>query len=62
MKEETICAMTAIIALCILESIALFQGINGAKFALVAMAISALGGYEIKGMLVKREKINEKTT
>jgi len=37
----------AIAGIVILEAIALLQGINGAAFGVVIMALSGLGGYEI---------------
>lgn len=41
-------AITAIIAITILEAIALFNGVNGTYFALVLAAIAGLGGYQLR--------------
>ena len=38
----------AIIAITLLEGIALFKGINGAIFSVAIGAIAGLGGYEIR--------------
>ena len=40
--------ITAILAIAILEGIALLTGTDGAYFALVIAAVSGLAGYEIK--------------
>ncbi len=49
MKRQNITlATTAIIAIAILEAIALIQGVNGAVFGIVVAVIAGLAGYKIK--------------
>lgn len=47
MKWTPIAAMISIV---ILESIALFRGIDGAVFGICIAALAGLGGYHIKGI------------
>lgn len=51
MQNKTI---IAIIAIVILEAIALFKGINGAVFGVAIAAIAGLGGYEM-GVFAKKK-------
>ncbi len=46
----------AIIAIVTLEGIALWQGIDGALLGLALVAISGLGGYELKSRIEKRRR------
>ena len=48
MNDKTIITITGIGSIVVLESIALFNGIDGALFGLVIAAISGLAGYKIK--------------
>ncbi|RLE08945.1 hypothetical protein DRZ78_00015 [Candidatus Aerophobetes bacterium] len=48
LRLKTMQAMVAIIALTILESIALLKGLDGVLFSFVVAVISGLGGYNIK--------------
>lgn len=46
--------IVAIVAIVILEGIALWKGVNGATFGIVIAAIAGLGGYELK---ILRDKV-----
>lgn len=46
----------AIIAIVVLEGIALWQHIDGALLGLALVAISGLGGYQLKAQIEKRRK------
>lgn len=46
----------AIIAILILETVALFNGVNGAMLGLAFACIGGLGGYQVKAFMMKREK------
>lgn len=46
----------AIIAVVVLEGIALWQGINGALLGLALVTISGLGGYELRSRIEKRRR------
>ena len=48
MKDETVLAIVAIIALAVIEAVALIHGIDHALLALVVAVISGLGGYEYR--------------
>lgn len=52
MKDGTKITITAIIALVIIESIALFNGIDSWMFGIVVAVIAGLGGYKIRGVKV----------
>jgi len=56
MNDGTIKTLVAIVALVVLESVALFNGIDGTLFALVLAAISGLGGYSIRPVVEKKLK------
>ena len=51
-KEKNIVLM-AIAGIVLLETIALLKGINGTFFILSIVAISGLGGYQLKNMVGK---------
>ena len=54
--------ITAIGAILVLESIALFQGNNGTQFTLAIAAIAGLGGYhfrQIKENLTNQQQAHE---
>lgn len=50
-KQQTIVCITAIIALTILEGIALWKGIDGQLFALTLAAIAGIAGFNLKSAL-----------
>ena len=46
----------AIIAIVVLEGIALWQHVNGALLGLALVAISGLGGFQLKSYIDKRRR------
>jgi len=42
--------VVAIVALTVIEVVALFQGINGTVMSLIIGAIAGIGGYAVKGL------------
>ena len=57
--KETIILCLAILGVIILESIALFKGIDGSLFMTSLFLIGGLGGYELKDMQEKIKKIKK---
>ena len=49
--------LTAIVGIVILDSIALYSGVDGVLFTLAVVAIAGLGGYELSELrgVVKKE-------
>lgn len=47
--------LAAIIGICVLESIALLNNVNGATLGLAFAAVGGLGGYEVKAFMMKRK-------
>ena len=46
--QSTAATIIAIIAICSLEGLALWKGIDGALFGIAIAAISGLGGYQLR--------------
>lgn len=47
--------LAAIVGICVLETIALLNNVNGATLGLAFAAIGGLGGYEVKAFMMKRK-------
>jgi len=48
MEDKSWISCLAIIALTMLESVALLKGLDGALFGLIVAAVAGLAGYEIR--------------
>lgn len=48
--------LAAIIGICVLETVALLNNVNGATLGLAFAAVGGLGGYEVKAFMMKRDK------
>lgn len=55
MEKKVDIKIVAIVALCVLEGIALIMEVDGAYLLPVAAAIAGLGGYEIRSLRMQRE-------
>lgn len=47
--------VVAIIGICVLETVALLNNVNGATLGLAFAAVGGLGGYEVKAFMMKRK-------
>lgn len=54
MHDSALVSIVAIICLCIIECVALTNGIDSVLLGLVVAAISGLGGYKLKSYLAKK--------
>lgn len=50
-KDNTVVLVTAIVCLTGLEIFAMYKGIDGYLFSIIAIAISGIAGFKLKGIL-----------